>query len=61
MACRLKGHQAIVWTSASILLIGPMGTNFVEILSEIHTSSLNKYIWKRLLRNGGHFVSASMC
>ena len=26
----------IVWTSAEILLIGPLGTNFSEILIEIH-------------------------
>ena len=25
-------HQAIIWTSARILLIGPSGTNFNEIL-----------------------------
>ena len=26
--------QAIIWTSAGILLIGPLGTNFSEILME---------------------------
>ena len=30
-------RQAIIWTNAGILLIGPLGTNFIEILSEIHT------------------------
>ena len=30
-------RQAIIWTNAGILLIGPLGTNFSEILSEIHT------------------------
>ena len=25
-------HQAIIWTNAGILLIGPLGTNFSEIL-----------------------------
>ena len=25
-------HQAITWTNAGILLIGPLGTNFNEIL-----------------------------
>ena len=29
-------HQAIIWTSAGILLFGTIGTNFNEILSEIH-------------------------
>ena len=23
-------HQAIIWTNAGILLIGPLGTNFYE-------------------------------
>ena len=28
-------HQAIIWTNAYILLIGPFGRNFSEILIEI--------------------------
>ena len=28
-------HQAIIWTNAGILLTGPLGTNFSEILIEI--------------------------
>ena len=35
-------RQAIVWTNAGILLIGPLGTNFTEILLEVHTFSLKK-------------------
>ena len=35
-------RQAITWTNAGILLIGPVGTNFSEILIEIQTFSLNK-------------------
>ena len=35
-------HQAIIWTSAGILLIGPWGTNFSEILIGIHTFSFKK-------------------
>ena len=35
-------RQAIIWTNAGILLIGPLGTNFSEILIEIQTSVLNK-------------------
>ena len=34
--------QAIIWTNAGILLIGTLGTNFSEILSEIHTFSFKK-------------------
>ena len=32
-------HQAIIWTNTGILLIRPSGTNFSEILIEIHTFS----------------------
>ena len=35
-------QQAIIWTNAGILLIWPLGTNFSEILFEIHTFSLKK-------------------
>ena len=38
----LGRHQAIIWTDAGILLIGPLGTNFSEILIEIHTFSFKK-------------------
>ena len=34
--------QAIIWTNAGILLIGPLGTNFSGILIEIHTFSYKK-------------------
>ena len=34
--------QAIIWTSARLLLIGPMETNFSEILIEIQTFSFKK-------------------
>ena len=35
-------RQAIIWTSVGILLIGPLGTNFSEILIEIITFSFQK-------------------
>ena len=35
-------RQAIIITNAGILLIGPLGTNFSEILIEIQTFSLKK-------------------
>ena len=35
-------RQAIIWTNAGILLIGPLGTNFNDILSEVHTFSFKK-------------------
>ena len=35
-------RQAIIWTSDGILLIGPLWTNFSEILIEILTFSFKK-------------------
>ena len=35
-------RHAIIWTNAEILLIGPLETNFSEILIEIHTFSFRK-------------------
>ena len=35
-------RQAIIWTNAGILLIGPLGTNVGEILIEILTLSFKK-------------------
>ena len=39
-------RQAIIWTNAWILLIGPIGTNFSEILIEISTFSFKKMYLK---------------
>ena len=35
-------RQAIIWTNAGILLFGPLGTNFSEILIGIQTFSFKK-------------------
>ena len=35
-------RQAIIWTNAGLLLIGPLGTNFNEILIEILTFSFKR-------------------
>ena len=35
-------RQAIIWTNAGILLIQTLGTNFSEILGEIHSFSFSK-------------------
>ena len=35
-------RQAIIWTNAEILLIGPLATNFSEILIKIHSFSFKK-------------------
>ena len=39
-------HQAIIWTNDEIMLIGPLGTNISEILSEIHTFSFKEMHFK---------------
>ena len=38
----LVWRQAIIWTNAGILWIGPSGTNFSEMSSKIHTFSFKK-------------------
>ena len=35
-------RQAIIWTNAGVLLIGPLGTNFSEILIKTHVFSFKK-------------------
>ena len=47
-------HQAIIWTSAGILLIGSFGTNISEIVPFIHFHS-RKCIWKCHLQNGVYY------
>ena len=47
--------QAIIGTNAGILFIGPLGTNFSEILIEILSFSFKKMLWKCRLGNVGHF------
>ena len=54
-------RQAIISTNAGILSMGPLGTNFIEILDEIYVFSFKKMHLKLSSGNGGHFVSASMC
>ena len=39
-------RQAIISTNDGILLIGPLGTNFSEILIKIHAFSFKKIYWK---------------
>ena len=49
----------IIWTNAGILLIEPLGTNFSEILIEIHKFSFKEM--QCCLQNEGHFVLTSVC
>ena len=54
-------HQVIIWTNDGILLIGPLGTNFCEILITIHIFSFKKMHWKMSSAKWRPFISASMC
>ena len=51
-------YQDIFWTNTGILLIGPLGTNFSEILIEIQTVFFNIIRLKMLSANIDHFVLA---
>ena len=53
-------HHAIIWTIAEILLIGPLGTNFSEILIGIQTFSFKKMHFKMSSAKWRPFVSASL-
>ena len=53
--------HAIIWTNAGILLIGPLGTNFSEILIGIQTFSFKKMHLNMPSAKWRPFVSASMC
>ena len=51
-------RHAIIWTSAGILSVGPLGINYSEILIKIHIDfHSSKCIWK-YQEIGKHFVSA---
>ena len=54
-------RQAIIWTNAEILLIGPLGTNFSEILIEIDIFSFKKMHLKMASAKWRLFVSTLMC
>ena len=53
-------RQAIIWTNAGILLIGPLGTSFREILNGIQTFSFKIMHLKKSSAKWRPFVSASM-
>ena len=53
-------RQTIIWTNAGILLICTLGTNFGEILIEIHTFLLKKMLLIMSSAKWRPFVSASL-
>ena len=54
-------RQAIIWTNAGILLIGPVGINFSEILIRTQTFSFKKMHLKMSSAKWSQSVSASIC
>ena len=54
-------HQAIIWTTAEILLIRTLGKNFSENLSDIHTFSFKTMHLKMSSPKWRQFVSVSVC
>ena len=53
--------QAIIWTSAGIFLIGSIGTNFSEILFEMHSFSFSKMHLKRSSAKMTAILSRPQC
>ena len=51
----------IIWPNAAILLIGPLGINFNEILIKILQFFSRTYFWRCRLQILVHFVLASTC
>ena len=54
-------RQAITWTNIGILLIEPLGTNFLEILFKIHTFSFKKKHLNRLSAKIATILSRPQC
>ena len=54
-------RQAIIWTNAGILLIGPLGTNFSEIFIKIKTFSLTNLHLKVLSAKVAAILSRPQC
>ena len=54
-------HEAITWTNAGLLSIGPLGTNSSEILIKIQNFSLMKMHLKNVVSQiGDHSVQGEM-
>ena len=60
-------RRAIIRTNAGILLIGTLGTNFSEILIEIHTffiqeNAFEKVVWKMAsILSRPQYVKSKVC
>ena len=56
----LNRRPAIISTNTEIFSIGPLGTNFTEILVKIQHFYSRIWTWNHRLRNGGHFVQGEI-
>ena len=54
-------RQAIIWTNAGILFIGPWGTNFSDILIGIHTFSFKKNAFENVVWKMAAILSQPQC
>ena len=56
-------RQAIVWTNTGMILIEAKSWEQIPVKFETKYRDFHtrKLIWNCRLRNGGHFVPASMC
>ena len=54
-------HQAIIWTNAGILLVGPLGTNFSEISIEILIFSFKKKHFESVVSEMVAILSQPQC
>ena len=54
-------RQAIIWTNAEILLIGTLGTNFSEIISEIHIFLIQENVFENVVRERVANLSRLQC
>ena len=53
-------RQAIIWTNAVILSIGPLGTNFNEILIEIYIF-IQENVFENVVRKMASILSRPQC
>ena len=54
-------HQAIIWTNAWIILIRALGTNFSEILGEIHAFLIQENAFENVVCKIATMLSRPQC
>ena len=54
-------RQAIIWTNVGILLIGPLGANFIEIVTGIQIFSLKKNAPENVVCEMASILSRLQC